>query len=144
MTIHAPKYANFFSRDAFDVIREGVWVAQTDVNRPQVTTAQKDRAFASHNITNALLLSRNLLSLEREREREKAVLFGKVRGRTLVSGGTSLSCKLSIILSVQDEGFVERLLVEELDKLGTLRSKSNIHGESTNLLVKGNKGNKNI
>ena len=52
-----------------------------------------------------------------------------------MSGGTSLSCKLSIILSVQDEGFVERLLVEELDKLGTLRSKSNIHGDSTNLLV---------
>ena len=119
MTIHAPKYANFFSRDAFDVIREGVWVAQTDVNRPHTEIR---------------------LSLERE----KAVLFGKVRGRTLVSGGTSLSCKLSIILSVQDEGFVERLLVEELDKLGTLRSKSNIHGESTNLLVKGNKGNKNI
>ena len=52
-----------------------------------------------------------------------------------MSGGTSLSCKLSIILSVQDEGFVERLLVEELDKLGTLRSKSHVHGESAKLLV---------
>ena len=32
--VHGPKYANFFSQDAFDVIREGVWVAQTDVDRP--------------------------------------------------------------------------------------------------------------
>ena len=51
-----------------------------------------------------------------------------------MSSGTSMSCKLSIILSVQDEGFVERLLVEELDKLGTLRGKSHIHRESANLL----------
>ena len=147
MTIHAPKYANFFSRDAFDVIREGVWVAQTDVNRPHTEirlSLLKKIEHLHRTKLQMLCCSHEIYFLSKEREKEKAVLFGKVRGRTLVSGGTSLSCKLSIILSVQDEGFVERLLVEELDKLGTLRSKSNIHGESTNLLVKGNKGNKNI
>ena len=67
MTIHASKYANFFSRDAFDVIREGVWVAQTDVNRPHTEiriSLLKDRAFASHKITNDFLFSINQLSLE--------------------------------------------------------------------------------
>jgi hypothetical protein len=34
--------------------------------------------------------------------------------------GNRLGQPLSIILSVQDKGLVERLLVEELDKLGTL------------------------
>ena len=36
------------------------------------------------------------------------------------SNGNCFGQALSIILSVQDKGLVERLLVEELDKLGTL------------------------